>query len=363
MTKRINFEYLKLSKEIPLFALSFWFIQRNKKIKNDKILLVNTCLIGEFIVSVPAIADFIDRNKNKCVDLVVSPQQKDLARRINGVGSIFTAKSVFERKAENCGTVPQKFSEYEKMIILRISPDAYSTIKKIRAGKVETGFWTFIKYSSHIFFSVVFRKTPRQWRTIIFKTLGGEYKTMPFESLFKFEKKDYEKIRSLNFLETKNKKILIHFGTNWPMKKWDNCKWINLLNRINAYGDFIFIFIGNGNDAYDFEIISKKLYFKPHSLINKLSLTELILLMRLADYFIGIDSGPGNMAHIADLRSIVIFGPGPHIYLPVDKSDIAIDKSNGRGLYQMYFMKKNGFIHQISAEEVFEAFKKISKIA
>lgn len=141
------------------------------------------------------------------------------------------------------------------------------------------------------------------------------------------------------------------------MKKWDTDKWVELLNRVRRLGDVRFIFVGGAEDADDYSEIASKLQFPLHSLIGRINLLQLLLVLRQSDYFIGTDSGPRNMAHLADTRSVAILGPGPHFYMPWSRKDVVIDTSRGRGLYQMFFTKKNGFIHQITADEVYEAFK------
>jgi ADP-heptose:LPS heptosyltransferase len=81
--------------------------------------------------------------------------------------------------------------------------------------------------------------------------------------------------------------------------------------------------------------------------------------MRMADYFIGIDSGPRNMAHLADLRSISLFGPGIRDFMPLSRKDIVIDKSNPMATSLFHYSRESS-MKKISAEEVFEAFRKIS---
>ncbi len=78
--------------------------------------------------------------------------------------------------------------------------------------------------------------------------------------------------------------------------------------------------------------------------------------MRLSDYFIGIDSGPRNMAHLADLRSITLLGPAPKNFMPVNIADVVIDKFTCRCKSLFYFHKVSA-IHKISADEVVEGFK------
>ena len=154
-------------------------------------------------------------------------------------------------------------------------------------------------------------------------------------------------------------KIIVHVGTKWSMKRWDRDRWILLLNRINKLGKFKFIFVGGDDDLKDYEYISSKLDFRAESLIKKVSLCDLLLVQKKAKYFIGIDSGPSNMAHIVGLRSLTIYGPGPHMYMSNDPEDIAFDKTKGRGLYQLFFKVNNSYINRIGVDEVHDAFLKL----
>lgn len=101
--------------------------------------------------------------------------------------------------------------------------------------------------------------------------------------------------------------------------------------------------------------------FESRSLIGKADLAELALILRESDYFIGIDSGPGNLAHLVGTKSVHIMGPGPHMYRPLnEKKHVVLDKTGGRGLYEMFFSRKNGgYIHRITATEALRAFESI----
>ena len=109
-TKKINLDYFSLWKEVCLF----WLLVINKAKyktdqKSDKILIVVPCLIGEFGASLHAISDFIQKNKDKTIDIVVSPPLKSLAEKIIGIRKVFIAKSVFKRKLENFEQTWQHF--------------------------------------------------------------------------------------------------------------------------------------------------------------------------------------------------------------------------------------------------------------
>ncbi len=359
MKKIFNFDYFNIRKEIFLFfkiAFVKNFISDKTAYKSGGILIVNPCLIGDFMASVLAIRDFIKRNSDKKIDIIVSPPLKSLAQRIIGVRNVFIAKSVYERKLERTAEENQNFDAYEKVVVLRASPEAYRIIKRISAAKIETGLWHFLKYGFHMGGKLIARRIPKPFREINFEMLEGVPRDIPFDEIFKFKPEDYENIKTLPVIRLHNKKIIIHTGSSWPMMRWEKEKWVRLLQKIHTLGFFEFIFIGAEKDIEDYEYISSHLKFKTHSVISQISLPELMLLLRSADYFIGVDSGPANMAHLVHLRSIVIFGPGPHMFMPSDSNDIIIDKSNGRGFYQRFFLKKNGFIQRIDAEEVYQAF-------
>lgn len=357
--RKVNVDYLNLYQEIPLFcALTLGNFFRKKRIqKTGNMLIVNTCLIGEFAASVPAIRDYIERNGNVVVDLMVSPPLSPLAERIRGVRNVYVARSLYGRRNEKMERVGREFAAYDEIFVMRISSDAFRLIRGISFGAIRTGLLEYSGYAIHLWGSLINRKAPKQWMELNFEMLGGKSRNLPFDEIFQFRESDYVDTARLEALQTTEKKVIVHTGAGWVMKKWDTDKWIELLNRVRRLGDIRFIFVGGAEDAGDYFKIASKLQLPPYSLIGTTNLLQLLLVLRQSDYFIGTDSGPRNMAHLAGIRSVAILGPGPHFYMPWDKRDIVIDKSRGRGLYQMFFAKKNGFIHQITVDEVYDAFK------
>ena len=78
---KVNFNYLHIFDEIPIFCgliLANMF-KKKQADGSDKILIINTCLIGEFAASLPAMHDFMQRNRGEIIDLLVSPPIKPLA--------------------------------------------------------------------------------------------------------------------------------------------------------------------------------------------------------------------------------------------------------------------------------------------
>ncbi len=364
--KKVNHSYFSIYKEIPLILKARLLKKKNKNyIPTGKILIVNTCLIGDFIVSTPAIRKFIKKHPNK-VDIIVSRPLKTLAEKIRGIRKVFVAESIYESEVEKIAARTRKendkLDDYDTVIILRISKESYKLIKNVQTRTVKTSLTYYSKYGVHLLRKNIMKKTPKQWREVNFEILGEHCSNVAFDDIFAFTKADYDKIKSFEELNNKkrNEKIVIvHTHASFIMQQWDLNRWIELLQRIHKSGTYRFIFVGTVKENKDYKEILKKLDFKTYSLINKIDLKDLLLVMRKSDYFIGIDSGPRNMAHTADLRSVTILGPAPHLFMPPCPKDKILDKSNGRGLYQKFFYKKNGFINKITVDEVYDAFQKL----
>jgi ADP-heptose:LPS heptosyltransferase len=288
---------------------------------------------------------------------MVSPPLKSLAERIRGVGVVYVARSLYGRRNEETERAEQEFVAYDEIFVMRISTSAFRLIRSMSSGVIRTGLREYSVYALRLWVSLFRRKAPKQWKELSFEMLGGTIRTIPFDDLLQCTESDYADIARLEMLQTVEKKVIIHTGTAWVMKKWDNEKWAALLSRLQNLGSMRFIFVGRGDeDADDYAAIALRVGFPIYSLIGN-DLLQLLLVLRRSDYFIGTDSGPRNLAHLADTRSLTILGPGPHFFMPWNKQDVVIDKSRGRGLYQMFVAKKSGFIHHISVEEVYEAFK------
>lgn len=361
MDGKINYEELNIAKEIPLLIklrLKKLFNRRIKKKGN--ILIINTCIIGDFVSTLPALSLFIKKNKMN-IDMIVSSPVKTLAEKIKGVNRVFTSKSAYNRSIEQNnqdGPIPY---EYEKVIIMRISPESYNQIKTIKCSKILIYDIQFFKFFFHLVKNILLKKPVKQWREINFEILNLKepLKKIRFEEIFDFNKDDYSEIKKIKELSGKEKKIIIHTGSGWKMKLWGNENWIKLLKMINNEGNFKFIFIGSTNEEQkSFEYIQKNLDFEIFSIINKADLKNLLCIMKTSHYFIGIDSGPRNMAHLADLRSISLLGPGIKDFMPWDKKDIVIDKSEYKGTSLFYFHKKS-CMEKIIPTEVFDGFKKL----
>lgn len=355
---RVNFDYLKVFKEPFWFAVLIvrhWFSPKSSG--SSAILIVNTCLVGEFAASAPAMHAYIERHRGAPIDLLVSLPLKPLAERMRGVRTVYVATSVFARDIEKQGSIEVPPHDYGEVLAMRISPAAYRLLGETSARNLRTGFPSMAWYGAHLLTHLIRGRTPRSWREISFRMVGEKAQDFSFDEMFSFSREDRERIGRLPAVATRHRKVILHICPSLPTNRWPTASWVALLTQLHARGDLHFIFIGAKRDAPDCESIASQLPFPTHSLMGELDFAELTLLLSMSDYFIGVDSGPRNLAHLVDLPSITLLGPGPHMYTPPDPRDIVLDHSGGRGVYQRFISKtRDRYIDRITVREVVDAF-------
>src|SRR3989344_2343187 len=257
---KVNFDYLQIFKEPPLMcaALVRHFFKR-KGSANGRILVVNTSLIGEFAASLPALREFIAAHQDKQVDLLVSPPIKPLAEHIRGVRAVYTAKSVFGRAAEEHPHSPIS-GAYEKVIIMRISPDSYRALAEIKTKYLKTSLSAMTAYGIHMGRRLLAGKTPKSWREVNFAMFGYAPKNIPFEDIFDFTDADYAQLQKEVPLAALRNKLIIHTGASWVTNRWSNDKWVELLRTLRPLG-YEIIFVGSNRDKADYDFIASQLDF------------------------------------------------------------------------------------------------------
>jgi ADP-heptose:LPS heptosyltransferase len=356
----VNYAEFTIVKEIPpMLKLRCRRTNKNVSARTKLMLVIDTGLIGDCIATLPALSVFLAEHKTKA-DLIVSPAILPLAKRLHGVRSVFSAKSAYNRKIEGSMENAELEKEYDTLVVLRISPQAYAMIRGIRYRKLVSYDKEYFKFFGHLVKNnVLLGKPVKQWRDINFAILGLKPRHVSAEQIF-----DFTKDERIALPGTNKNKLLIHTGSGWRGKLWPNKNWITLLQKIhdgekNRLSACDIIFIGaTAEEQASYQEISGKFPFKTYSLIGKADLKTLFLIMRSADHFIGVDSGPRNLAHIADLRSVTLLGPGGKDFLPENKNDIWIDKSSPRATGILSF---GDDMEKITPDEVHDAFLRLRK--
>ncbi len=359
---RLNYEYFRIFKQFPVMVILK--LKRKKASPNPtkKILIINNTLIGDFLTSLPAMKQFIDKNKAE-VHLIVSPLMEPLAKHIRGVSKVFTAKSTYNRTTEKIENNMKGFRKYDLVLVMQTSGDIYEMLKKVNYNEIKTSILPYLKYGIYITKNLSKKENIKQHEELSFEIVQEKnIKKFEFGEIFKFGNGDYKKIKILPFIKTNgHKKVVVHTGSGWYVKLWKNERWIELLKKINKSEKFKFIFVGGTeNEEKDFNYIKDKLDFKIYSVIKKMNIKELALMIKECDYFIGVDSGPRHIAHMLNIPSICLMGPGPKIFSPKGRNAVMIDKSDCHCI-NLFCYKKESCVEKITVNDVLSEFENLVK--
>src|SRR5215472_1747938 len=122
-TDRFQLKYANVFRELPAL-LRLPKFKPSVVQSPQTVLIVNCCLIGDFVVSLPAITDFIREHSNAQIDLLISPSLVPLVRRLRCIHRVYSAQSVFRRGSELHGSDEKLASSYDQVIVLRLSEAA-----------------------------------------------------------------------------------------------------------------------------------------------------------------------------------------------------------------------------------------------
>src|SRR5580692_1026928 len=112
---RFHLKYAAVGRELPAL-LRLQRLKARSVPSPQTVLIVNCCLIGDFVVSLPAITDFIREHSTAQIDLLISPSVVPIARRLRGVRRVYAARSVFGRNTESTGSDEGLASSYDLVV-------------------------------------------------------------------------------------------------------------------------------------------------------------------------------------------------------------------------------------------------------
>ena len=109
------------------------------------------------------------------------------------------------------------------------------------------------------------------------------------------------------------KKVLIHAGSRFKQKNWNNENWNEVIYELTNTYDCNIIFVGSNKDQETYnEILSGENKIDSKKIINlcgKLKIEETIELVKDMNLVIGIDSGVIHIAAAFNIPSILLSGP------------------------------------------------------
>jgi ADP-heptose:LPS heptosyltransferase len=345
---RFQLKYANVFRELPaLLRLPSW--KPSMVQSPEKVLIVNCCLIGDFVVSLPAITDFVREHPNAQIDLLISPSLAPLARRLRGVHRVYTAASIFKRASELHVSDQRLDSSYDQVIVLRLSEPARRLLKTTSYRAIRTYLVPFLKQGLQLATRPSAEaKQLSEFNFEVFGKFGQRQKELCAEEVFDFT--------GLPAIDTPQGRIVIvHTGWGSRLHLWPVEKWIALLKRLRELEDISFVFVGGEGEAQIFDEISRGLSFPIYSVIRRYDLLELVTLMRVSGLFVGVDSGPRHLAHLVDLPSVSLLGPGPKSFEPLNRNATIIDETECKRCVTFYCPWSPTCVGKIELETVVHA--------
>lgn len=102
--------------------------------------------------------------------------------------------------------------------------------------------------------------------------------------------------------------VVVHPGGGWVYKRWKQQRWVALIERLQAMDEVrVMVVAGPGELELTQDICrALKAPLEPRAT----SYAELVQSIARADLFVGLDSGPMNIATLLNVTAVALFGPG-----------------------------------------------------
>lgn len=103
-----------------------------------------------------------------------------------------------------------------------------------------------------------------------------------------------------------NRYVILMHGTTWPSKHWPEESWIALSRLVATAGYKVFLPWGNNQEKSRAERIAE---ISGAAVLPKMSLTEIVSLLKKASGCISVDTGLGHLSSALGIPTLGIFGP------------------------------------------------------
>lgn len=341
--------YASVVREVP--ALVRLLTLKPSTIESPRtVLIVNCCLIGDFVVSLPSITEFIGEHPDAQIDILTSPSIVPLARKLRGVRRTYAARSAFARETERSGADERLESSYDLVIVLRLSEPARRLLAGTSYRAMRSCLVPFLKYGFEL--ATKPSSQVRQLSEFDFEVFGKperHEKDLCADAIFDFS--------DAPAVETPaGRVVIVHTGSGSRVHQWPMDNWVALLQNLHELGDVSFLFVGvTEEEERTFNEISRLLPFPIQSVIRRYDVFEVLMLMRQSQLFVGIDSGPRHLAHLVDLPSVSLLGPGPKSFQPLNRNATIIDETDCKRCFTFYCPYAPSCVGKIEVETVVRA--------
>ena len=336
----------------------------------NKVIIVKLDHIGDVILSLPAIRKVRKILPDAQIDILCAPWVKELLEQQPEINHVY------------CFNLWQEDDSIQKKILAEIKAQKYDLAINLRKYP-DTKELTLdladycLLFSSKAEFDSISHSVP-----MIDRNEGNIVKwhfrdqMLSLVNVLEYDNKlNNEFIISSYICDTVNEKINplpilnndiiigIHVGSNFSNRIWPKENFINLCNLIHKRTSANIVLVGDNEDVYTNENVIECVEDKERimSVAGMFSLTEYIYFVKKLDYFIGNVSGPGHIAGIQGLPTLIISGsrhPSPE-WTPIGNSMIVERRTSCGPCYDFDGCPHNECITLIQPGNVFSALERL----
>ena len=331
-------------------------------IKNQRILIFRGGALGDFLLTLPAIAALRRHFPGAYIELAGYDKSASIALTsgiINRVQSLDSARMALYFQGE-CDLPPEEkkhIRSFDLIVSYLHDPDGvlFQHLKETGAENIITispmvskchavdHFYRAIK-------DVVGGKyeqmdTTKTWSHFIKCDHGAVLPQKQFLLKWPQSLKEETRLRLFGYLGGKQM-ILVHPGSGSPAKNWPAEKFALLATKIRGETGFEPLIIGG--EADDGAIKSMRSLLPGFHFLVNTPLMDVASILSVAGGFVGNDSGITHLAAVLGIPVVALFGPtDPAIWAPRGKN-VAIIKSR---------FSSNESLAEIGVEDVFQALE------
>jgi len=297
-----------------------------------KILVIRGGAIGDFILTLPAIAALRNQFPEAHLEVLGYPHIVQLAVAAGLVDRVQSIEAralagFFARNGILESGLVEYFSEFHLIVSYLFDPDEIFKTNVARSTKAQ-----FIagphrpKESEKIHATKIYLK--------------------PLERLAIFDADHLPRLTLNSQLSTLNQ-LAVHPGSGSETKNWPEQKWADLLQQSVHATQLNFLLVGGEAEGERLQRLAKVLPRERIKIAQSLPLAELAQRLRTCTAFIGHDSGISHLAAAVGLPCLILWGDTiEEIWRPPHEN--------------IFILKKIGGLKQIRVEEVFQELNRMS---
>ncbi len=282
-----------------MFLRRIPFILARKYVKSGRILIIQTCALGDAAILVPFVKKIIDTGLK--VTVAAKPGRAEFwSIVLPGIEVINLDYNHLPQPEVDKFCKRFEREQYEAVFAVSIMPEPAMVASFCSArncfGLIEDSHY----YRGSL---ISFRKR--------YNAGKNEHVHSRFAHLFNLYFKDID----FTDLEkpgavlscSEGSKVLIHPGAKWKPRRWPKEKFLELARALEGKGCDVRIIHG-AEDPDLGEYFSREI--GPGRVSSPAGMKELLDEIKSRDVFIGNDSGPAHLANLFGKRTVVLWGPG-----------------------------------------------------